>query len=333
MQDRVVKVHLVSAYAQTDSVLSAAKALAAHDTTGSFRLLDTAHEADIILFTGTRYDGRLIRQHSAAQNWPKKCLVYDRLPNPTDTFPGVYVNMTSRGFDRQRMEASSYLDSPPMEVGDFPATPSSSPDLLFSFRGQKNVPVRDSVLSLRYPRGEVVDTTAAFIAHSSQNGDEEHRRAYRDQMMRSKFVLCPRGWGTSSYRMYETLAMGRVPVVLSDMWVPPTGPDWTKCILRVDEDQVASLPGFLESMEPRWASMSQAALEAWNQWFSPAVRFSRIVESCVRLQARRSTPEQFGKRMPSVYAISRWSRARREQLKRRMIRGKRLLVNLSSLGK
>ena len=32
-------------------------------------------------------------------------------------------------------------------------------------------------------------------------------------MFRSKFFLCPRGTGTSSIRLYETLSAGRVPVI------------------------------------------------------------------------------------------------------------------------
>src|SRR2546423_4170060 len=35
----------------------------------------------------------------------------------------------------------------------------------------------------------------------------------------SKFILCSRGVGTSSVRLFDTMRMGRVPVILSDQWL------------------------------------------------------------------------------------------------------------------
>ena len=41
-------------------------------------------------------------------------------------------------------------------------------------------------------------------------------------MDRSRFNLCPRGYGRSSYHLAETIQMGRVPVYLYDdtAWIP-----------------------------------------------------------------------------------------------------------------
>jgi Exostosin family len=66
---------------------------------------------------------------------------------------------------------------------------------------------------------------------------------------RSKFVLCPRGVGVSSMRLFESMAMARSPVILSDEWVPlPTIP-WEQFSIRVAESDWAKIPEILKNHE------------------------------------------------------------------------------------
>jgi len=98
-------------------------------------------------------------------------------------------------------------------------------------------------------------------------------------MRDSKFVLCPRGIATSSYRCYEAMALGRVPVILSDAWVPPAGPDWGEFALIVAEDRIADLPDILRAHEPHWRAMGRAARAAWEEWFAPEIITYRVLRS------------------------------------------------------
>src|SRR2546430_7005512 len=51
---------------------------------------------------------------------------------------------------------------------------------------------------------------------------------------------------------YTTLfRSGRVPVIVSDDWVEPTGPNWDEFTIRVPEGAVADIPRLLESREDR----------------------------------------------------------------------------------
>ena len=97
--------------------------------------------------------------------------------------------------------------------------------------------------------------------HDATSRDYEvRRRRFAETMFRSKFVLCPRGHGTSSIRLFETLAAGRVPVVISDDWVAPKGPTWDACSVRWSQDAgTESLLAYLEELEPRAAEMGAAA--------------------------------------------------------------------------
>ena len=129
------------------------------------------------------------------------------------------------------------------------------------------------------------DTARYDFFSGSDESLEEARARYRQTMARSKFVLCPRGAGASSYRLYETLAGGRVPVIISDEWVAPNGVDWQSCAVRVREGEVAGLPTRLASLEEAWPRMSAAAAAAYDGFFAPDVWFHRAVEHCRDLQA------------------------------------------------
>ena len=55
-----------------------------------------------------------------------------------------------------------------------------------------------------------------------------------DQTKKSHFGLAPRGYGKTSYRMYEIMQLGSVPVYVSDdFWLPWAEEfDWDKAIIK-----------------------------------------------------------------------------------------------------
>ena len=47
------------------------------------------------------------------------------------------------------------------------------------------------------------------------------RSSYKDVMLQSKYALCPRGCGNTSFRLYEAMQMGTEPLYLTDdPWLP-----------------------------------------------------------------------------------------------------------------
>ena len=79
--------------------------------------------------------------------------------------------------------------------------------------------IRTSTSGCRHRGGSRV-----YVLRPGSPDFEMRRERFRSVMGRSRFVLCPRGKGTSSIRLYEALAYGCVPVIISDDWVAPAGP-------------------------------------------------------------------------------------------------------------
>ena len=53
--------------------------------------------------------------------------------------------------------------------------------------------------------------------------------------MASRYSLCPSGAGPNSIRLWESLAVGAIPIILADTLELPEHEDWDKAVLRVPE--------------------------------------------------------------------------------------------------
>lgn len=158
----------------------------------------------------------------------------------------------------------------------------------------RGIRVREAIARLSHPRAVIRDT-GDDPANADGGAPEFYERFHRDfaEMMRkSAFTLCPRGAGTSTFRLFETMKAGRVPVILSDAWVPPEGPAWESFSLVVAERDVMRLPQILEAREPEAATMGGLAREQWESWFSESASFHRIVEWCLSIKQSRRRPER-----------------------------------------
>jgi hypothetical protein len=70
---------------------------------------------------------------------------------------------------------------------------------------------------------------------------------------RSRFVLCPRGTGKTSFRLYEAMQLGSVPVYVSDVHHLPWADelDWNEICVLVKENEIPDLKERLLSIDGR----------------------------------------------------------------------------------
>jgi hypothetical protein len=307
-----MEVLITSAYADSQPI-SAFREIARRDRFGVHHLTDDPERADVILFVENsqyHYDAffRVLRRHPWVREHPEKCFMYNEHDRPYCPLPGLYCSMPRRYFDRSRQRACDYVITHNPYIQET-ARDVAPPDLLFSFVGRRNAPVRDRILELRHPAAHIQDTTH-FDAYLQERNVGEEALNYAQVMRRSRFVLCPRGVGTGSQRLFETMQAGRVPVILSDEWVEPDGPCWEEISVRIPESQVASIPARLEDRDPHWAEMARAARAAWEEWFAPEVKFHRMVEGCLEILRSRRRPEAVAQRIPRPFPLYTKNRAR-----------------------
>jgi hypothetical protein len=74
--------------------------------------------------------------------------------------------------------------------------------------------------------------------------------AFRDIIYDSVFGLSPRGYGPTSFRMYETMQMDAIPIYISDVfWLPFENEiDWNKAAILIDESSIDKIPGIVDQL-------------------------------------------------------------------------------------
>lgn len=251
-------------------------------------LTDDPTTADLILIVRTlSHDGSpflRLRAHPLVRRFRRKCFLYDLNDRVAPVLPGIYPSVERRWHRRWRTRSGPYLDEVANPFLTYnPAT--AERRYLYSFLGSvRSAPVRGRLAEVPHgARGLFVDTSAQAEEVARCGTDEEKQefaRQYADATKLSAFVLCPRGVGVGSRRLFETMMMGRAPVVLGDDWVPPDGPAWERSCVFIAEKDAAQTPRILAEREADAPEMGREAQRQWQEWYAPEVLFHRAVESC-----------------------------------------------------
>jgi len=253
-----------------------------------FSVTHEPDEADIILFVEGHpgldpYFFRVIN-HTLFKKYPQKCILFhdaDRSVTLARTItPCIHKNRADPA-----TKAGFHYIARPMEnhfintAKDFDCPR----DYLFSFDGaSKRNPTRQAIMQLEHPQGLLIDRGGQRIWTFTDKELKEMQRHFAESMLRSHFVLCPAGIGPSSYRLFETMQLARVPVILSDQLVLPEGPDWNEFSITIPERMAHCIPEILEERKSEAREMGITAREVWEDYFSPEVSLQRLCEAADR---------------------------------------------------
>jgi Exostosin family len=109
------------------------------------------------------------------------------------------------------------------------------------------------------------------------------RREYVQNMVESDYVVCVRGAGNFSYRLYETLSCGRIPVFVDTDCVLPFdfAVDWRDHCVWVDESEIDSIAeivaGFHERLgDAEFAELQRRCRRLWEDYLSPFGFFANL---------------------------------------------------------
>lgn len=245
--------------------------------------------------------------HPLRKRFPEKCYIWSYEDHPSTYLPGLYTSMPRAWFDPRLHRSFRY---PYLHTERLPVPEKRDRDIFYSFVGAPTAALRREIFALpQHPRGFVHE---APNYNSVNHAPDQAVRDYIDVLARSQFTLCPAGSATSSFRLFESLRAGSVPVIISDQLVLPEGPDWTKCSVRIAEKDIPKIPRILEALADPEA-MSRAAKKVHEDFFS----LERILDHLAReLVALGPADESLARR-----------RYRREQAEKLWVRIKHRIVS------
>ncbi len=287
--------HVVSAYPDAADNFAAARARAALQESavpGVMHTPDPAAAHAILFFEHhPSHDPFFLAvlRHPLVRRFPGKCLFYQDNDYATPFLPGFYCSLPRRDCRPSVAESWVYLNQhmPNRAIGHTPL--SGAEPYLFSFIGaMRTHPVRRQIMRLPAERALFEDTSAVNGWEIPPATLAAYHTRFARTMTDSLFVLCPRGIGPNSYRIYEAMQAGRVPVIISDDFAPPAPLPWADFALFVPEVEVASIPARLAAAAGRAPAMGAAARAAWERWCAWPAGLGRLCAELPRLLRPRA---------------------------------------------
>ena len=106
-------------------------------------------------------------------------------------------------------------------------------------------------------------------------------KKFLDITCSSKFGLAPRGYGKSSFRLYEILQLGTVPVYISDVhYLPWTDElDWNDFCVPVNEDEIEDIDSILKSIsDVEYNELLENGRKVYEEYFTLEGMFKNIIK-------------------------------------------------------
>jgi hypothetical protein len=129
----------------------------------------------------------------------------------------------------------------------------------------------------------VVDQDGWGTGRLRTDGEGSFQSTFMQNMFDSDYILCTRGFGNYSFRLYEALSCGRIPVFVdTDCLLPfPENPAWQSATLWIDSADVAAVGERIVdhhlSISPNtFVEWQHEARRFWEEWLSPLAFFSRL---------------------------------------------------------
>jgi hypothetical protein len=257
--------------------------------------------ADFILISNIAGEGWFqdLRNHPVVNRYPRKSFAISDSDRPMPLLRGIYTSGSKKLWFPSRYRTGAYnlysQDRKNPRVEGHPGDAyNHSKKYLFSFTGRDSAPVRTDLFNLPFnERAPIINTTSKFSAfdHGLEN-QELWEKNYTEMMEESKYALCPRGVGPASMRLFEAMKMGVAPMILSDYWILPKGPDWSQCSVLVQEKDVRQIHEIALKHESRYVELGKNAKGVYDHYFADNVYFNYLVDQMIDMTETQRIPER-----------------------------------------
>jgi len=197
-----------------------------------------------LVFTICQWDDNI-----CIQNKPKNLIVYSIGTSYDVPLPLIVEDITSR-------------------LECVPRIPFIQKNILCSFVGTNTHSVRNIIC-------QTLNNNPDFSLHMKQNWELQVNENLMDLFIsitqKSKFALAPRGYGPSSFRFFEIIQMGVIPVYVhdGDNALPFKDIiDYDKCCIVIHINDISKLPSILQNISHETYKNMLHELEKISVWFT-----------------------------------------------------------------
>lgn len=281
------KIFLTSAYPYSATVNFGPQWLKQHaDAEGLALLTDDPARADCILFVENHPDNDpyffQVLRSSLYRRYKRKCVLYHDADQAVTALPTISPSVERWQFRRESKRSVHYVARKCENVAVNSTAPlwTAQRRFLCSFVGSSAThPVRKQLLEKRFDGAFFADTAGQRGWEMTPEQKSRYEAEYLGVVQESHFILCPRGIGPCTYRLFESMQLGRAPVIIADEWVEIEGIDWNAFSIRVAERDVGRLADILTPRRPEALEMGRIARRVWEEHISPAASLGTLAKA------------------------------------------------------
>jgi glycosyltransferase involved in cell wall biosynthesis len=262
-------------------------------------------DADFILYIDNGYHGlsSVKRYFNVLKSFSyQKIIVYSETDWPLPWAPGAYPSLSDQVKEQEPFFSWCYISASHRNL-QTRSLPNIKPHYLFSFLGRQSThKIRQEISTKLHSQ-----STPCLDIHDASKyfKDFSYQSTYHRLIQDSKFVLCPRGFGRGSIRVFEAMSLGRAPVIISDGWKEPPDIDFSSCSIRIQEKDIARIPQILTTYEHKAQEFGQKARELFEYYFAPEVFLERLIQKAWQ-QSEKIHPEALLKDSLLRYGLKPW---------------------------
>lgn len=198
-----------------------------------------------------------------------------------------HILVSNLRFDNNSIVCTPHasLDDDFISIPHFPVNVNESfkrekREMLFSFLGSTTTHEIRRGLSIIYPNNCFSSNHHWGLDHVLQ-ANMDFRERYQKMLGNSIFSICPRGTGISSVRLFESIAMNAIPVIVANGYKPPLHEiiNWKEIAVFVPENKIRDIGKMLSEgfSDDRIKGMQNKLQEVYEMYLSPE-NFHKSIE-------------------------------------------------------
>lgn len=290
---------------------------------------DNPELADIIIFVESHPENdpyfRKVIKHRLLKKYPHKCVLYHDADLSVTPIPTLSPSIESWQYDVKHKRTFHYISrySENETIDESPISYNTDRDYLYSFIGSKTHEIRNRIINIKHPADSFIKDTTGINSWDLDGIDRiKFQSEFRDVINNSFFILSPRGIGPCSYRLFESLQLGRVPVIISDKWVKIPNIDWDQFTITIPEAQIHFIPEILKERKNEAVEMGKVARKNWEDHFAPGVSLHHIAIAAKELlnhtYSFKDSLKDYSQFVCSPWHLKNLLRYKKNKLKKRL---------------
>lgn len=136
-------------------------------------------------------------------------------------------------------------------------------DIAYSFFGANTHPIREQL---------VKELGGEYVQLTSIDYDK-----YIEILKRSTFVLCPRGYGITSFRMFEAIHFNAIPIYISDEFWEPFNIPFEEYGIKIRLDQIEDIYSILTKIDV--VKLQKKVKEVFENYITYSSCYNQVIET------------------------------------------------------